>query len=182
MPSFTVVNVRRNADRKFSRLGKMAAVLLAASLEALAEGSQPPRRRIVVSIPDRKLVVVEDGVVLRVFPVAVGAAATPTPGGVYSVIDRIPQPTWYAPHRVVPPGTTNPLGTRWIGLSRKGYGIHGTNNPHSIGRRASHGCIRLRNAHVERLFEMVAVGDQVEFLDQPAPDQEQLFASIAGGR
>jgi lipoprotein-anchoring transpeptidase ErfK/SrfK len=118
----------------------------------------------------------------------VGAAATPTPGGVYAVIDRIPRPTWYGPHRVVPPGRANPLGTRWIGLSRKGYGIHGTNNPRSIGRRASHGCIRLRNADVEQLFEMVAVGDVVEFLDQPGPEQERLFAeaplsaSIQGGQ
>ena len=67
---------------------------------------------------------------------------------------------------VIPPGKANPLGTRWIGLSRKGYGIHGTNNPRSIGRRASHGCIRMRNRDVEELFEMVAVGDRVEISER----------------
>jgi lipoprotein-anchoring transpeptidase ErfK/SrfK len=63
---------------------------------------------------------------------------------------------------VVPPGKGNPLGTRWIGISKKGYGIHGTNSPKSIGRAASLGCIRLRNEDVEELFEMVSVGDAVE--------------------
>jgi lipoprotein-anchoring transpeptidase ErfK/SrfK len=69
---------------------------------------------------------------------------------------------------VVPPGKWNPLGTRWLGLSRKGYGIHGTNAPKSIGKAASHGCIRLRNSDIEELFDLVSVGDAVELVGEPA--------------
>ncbi|MCP5120636.1 MAG: L,D-transpeptidase, partial [bacterium] len=60
-------------------------------------------------------------------------------------------------------GKDNPLGTRWLGVSKPHYGIHGTNLPESIGKRASGGCIRLHNAHVEELFELVEIGDTVEF-------------------
>src|ERR1035438_4060710 len=82
--------------------------------------------------------------------------------GRFTVAARLTHPTWYGPGKVVPPGKSNPLGPRWIGLSRKGYGIHGTSNPRSIGRPASHGCIRMRNSDVEELFGLVAVGDPVE--------------------
>jgi hypothetical protein len=60
-------------------------------------------------------------------------------------------------------------------LSRKGYGIHGTNRPDSIGRNASHGCIRMRNREVEELFKMVTVGDQVELSDERTPEIARLF-------
>jgi len=157
---------------------KVALALMAAAIESLAESEQRPRRRIVVSIPDCKLAVVEDGRVVKVFATAVGAAKTPTPAGSFVVVQRIPHPTWYGPRRVVAPGKANPLGTRWIGLSRKGYGIHGTNNPRSIGRRASHGCVRLRNADVEELFDLVAVGDQVELHEQLTPELEGIFRPV----
>jgi lipoprotein-anchoring transpeptidase ErfK/SrfK len=70
---------------------------------------------------------------------------------------------------VVPPGPSNPLGTRWLGLSVKGFGIHGTNVPQSIGKNASHGCIRMRNSDVEELFELVQVGDAVEIYNESNP-------------
>src|ERR1035438_2477989 len=88
---------------------------------------------------------------------------------------RIADPTWYTRGKIVPPGKRNPLGTRWLGLSRKGYGIHGTNRPDSIGRNASHGCIRMRNREVEELFKMVTVGDQVELSDERTPEIARLF-------
>ena len=66
-------------------------------------------------------------------------------------MQRLIDPTWYAKGRIVPPGKTNPLGTRWLGLSSKGYGIHGTSSPGSIGRAASHGCIRMRNREILRM-------------------------------
>lgn len=133
------------------------ALLLLASVQALAEDKHAARR-IVVSIPDRKLVLWEGETVVRVYDVAVGKPATPSPEGSYEVVTRIPHPTWYHSGKVVGPGKSNPLGTRWLGLSIKGYGIHGTNLPRSIGRRASHGCIRMRNADVEDLFDLVTVG------------------------
>ena len=165
------------------------SILLMAAVEALAQEEmlRSRGRRIVVSIPDRKLALLQDGRVLKVYPAAVGAPATPSPTGACQVVVRISNPTWYGPGTVVPPGKANPLGTRWIGLSRKGYGIHGTNNPRSIGRRASHGCIRMRNADVEQLYEMVATGDVVELHGERTPELAQIFgepqlvASAAAG-
>ncbi len=121
-----------------------------------------PIRRIVVSIADRKLALIENDQVVKTYDAAVGAPVSPSPAGTFAVVARLPHPTWYTKGKVVPPSPRNPLGTRWIGLSAKGYGIHGTSNPRSIGRNVSHGCIRMRNADVEDLFERVSVGDVVE--------------------
>jgi lipoprotein-anchoring transpeptidase ErfK/SrfK len=74
-------------------------------------------------------------------------------------------------------GKSNPVGTRWIGLSVKGYGIHGTNAPKSIGHAASHGCIRLRNQDVEKLYTMLRVSDVVEIRGQ----RDQEVARVFGG-
>ncbi len=152
------------------------AALVVAAGEALAQERQAARR-IVVSIPDRKLALVEDGRAVKIYPVAVGAAATPSPAGSYTVTGRLTHPAWYGPHKVVPPGKSNPLGPRWIGLSRKGYGIHGTSNPRSIGHAASHGCIRMRNADVEELFGLVAVGDAVELAAAPTDEVVRIFGA-----
>jgi lipoprotein-anchoring transpeptidase ErfK/SrfK len=133
-------------------------------------------RRLIVSIPDRQLVVVENEQVVEVFAVAVGAAATPSPIGTFTIVNRVTNPTYYHPGKVVPFGPRNPLGTRWIGLSQKGYGIHGTDAPQSVGYAKSHGCIRLRNADVERLFERVRAGDVVELHGERTPEIERYFA------
>ena len=77
------------------------------------------------------------------------------------------------------PGAGNPLGTRWIGLNEKGYGIHGTDRPGSIGSAASHGCIRLRNEDVEQLFERVRAGDVVELHAERSDAVVQLFGGGA---
>jgi lipoprotein-anchoring transpeptidase ErfK/SrfK len=122
-------------------------------------------RRLVVSIPDRKLAVVENNQVVEVFAVAVGAPDSPSPAGTFTIVNRVANPTYYHPGKVIAPGPQNPIGTRWIGLNQKGYGIHGTDQPSSIGYAKSHGCIRLRNADVERLFERVRPGDVVEIVN-----------------
>ena len=120
-------------------------------------------RRVIVSIPDRRLALVEeDGRVLKTWRVAVGTADSPSPTGDFTVISRVTDPTYYHDGDVVPPGDDNPIGPRWIGLSQPHYAIHGTNAPRSIGRAASHGCIRMRNDEVKELFAMVHVGDSVE--------------------
>lgn len=158
----------------------MAAVLLAAA-EAMAQdsadGGRRPLRRIVVSIPDRKAALLEDGRVLRIYPVAVGAPVSPSPTGTFRIVHRVPNPAWYRPGKIVPPGGNNPLGTRWLGLSLKSYGIHGTNRPASIGRRASHGCIRMKNHDVEDLFERVETGDVVELHGERDTDVVQIFGA-----
>lgn len=117
----------------------------------------------------RLTIVRRDGV--RAFPVAVGQIAYPTPTGAFSVVDKQRNPTWYPPDSrwaaglgPVPPGAGNPLGTRWMGLSSPGIGIHGTPSPGSIGSRASHGCIRMYIRDAERLFELLDIGTPVTIL------------------
>jgi L,D-transpeptidase catalytic domain len=122
----------------------------------------PSQCQIIVSLVDRKLMLLENGRLSKVYPVAVGTRNTPSPEGQFTVVSRVTSPTWYHRGKVVPPGSSNPLGTRWIGLSLKGYGIHGTNAPSSIGHAASHGCIRMRRSDLEELFRTIRPGDAVE--------------------
>lgn len=133
---------------------------------AAARGEAQERQRIVISISERKLTLIECGEVVKTYEIAVGKPSTPSPRGEFTVISRIKNPTWYGPGgQIAPPGKGNPVGTRWIGLSKKGYGIHGTNQPDSIGKAASHGCIRMRNRDVEELFERIMPGTAVELTD-----------------
>ena len=154
-------------------LAMTAAAVLLARASAAADGA--PTRRIVVSIPDRKLALIENDQIVVVYPVAVGAPVSPSPVGTFSIVNRVSNPTYYKPGKVVGPGASNPIGTRWIGLSVKGFGIHGTDNPRSIGHAKSHGCIRLRNQDVERLFERVRPGDVVELHAERTAEISQLF-------
>jgi hypothetical protein len=66
-----------------------------------------------------------------------------------------------------------------MSLGYKGYGVHGTNYPESVGHAASHGCIRLRNHDVEELFELVHVGDEVDLIAEPTPEESSLFNEVA---
>ena len=135
------------------------------------------KRQVVVSLPDRKLVVMENGAVLRVFSVAVGAGVSPSPTGEFEIVSRLTDPTYYHSGVVIPAGADNPLGPRWVGFNKKGYGIHGTNAPGSIGKAASHGCIRMRNRDIMQFFAMVSVGDTVEIHGQ----RDEQIAEIFGG-
>ena len=137
------------------------------------------RRTIVVSVPDRKLALIENEQVVKVYNVAVGADGSPSPNGTFRISQRLTNPTYYHPHVVIPPGPDNPLGTRWIGLGLKGFGIHGTNAPRSIGRAASHGCIRMRRADLEQLFEAVRPGDVVEIHAERDAQVMAVFGSPA---
>jgi lipoprotein-anchoring transpeptidase ErfK/SrfK len=161
---------------------KLMAVLAIAAFdlragEAAHVANTSERRRIVVSIPDRKLVLFEGDRVLRVYDVAVGKPSTPTPQGKFAIINRVPNPAWYGPSVTVAPGKNNPLGSRWMGLSAKGYGIHGTNVPSSIGKAASHGCVRMRQQDLEELFEMVAVGTTVELQGESSESLTRILAA-----
>ena len=151
---------------------KLLAILATAATEVFAEDTT---RRLIVSIPDRKIVLIEDGQVVKVYPIAVGKKSTPSPNGNFHIASRVVKPAWYQPGQMVEPGPANPLGTRWMGLGYKGYGIHGTNMPNSIGKAASHGCIRMRNHDVEELFELVQIGDPVELVTAVNADLAKLF-------
>ena len=140
----------------------LAALILFTSSELLGEDRRSKADRILISIPDRTLSLMVDGQVVGTYDVAVGKPSTPTPEGEYRVVARLVNPTYFGHTAVVAPGPNNPLGTRWMGLSAKGYGIHGTNAPASIGKAASHGCIRMRQADLEEVFELVDIGTPVE--------------------
>jgi lipoprotein-anchoring transpeptidase ErfK/SrfK len=109
---------------------------------------------------------------VRTFSVATGQAIYPTPAGLWQIVDMQRNPWWYPPVqdewakglKPVPPGPSNPLGTRWMGLNAPGVGIHGTDAPASIGYSASHGCIRMQVPDAEWLFENVHVGTPVVIL------------------
>ena len=164
-------NSKRMAKAKW-----IVAVLLMVTADALAQ-KQQPARQVLVSIPDRKLAVLEDGRVLKVFAVAVGADDSPSPDGEFQIINRLTNPTYYYPGKVIPAGPDNPLGSRWIGLNLKGYGIHGTNAPRSIGKAASHGCIRMAKRDLEQFFEMARVGDTVAIRAEADEQTAQIFGS-----
>jgi lipoprotein-anchoring transpeptidase ErfK/SrfK len=136
-------------------------------------------RLIVVSLEDRRLALVEDGAVKKLYRVAVGREATPSPTGTFTIVERVENPTYYHEGVVVPPGSGNPVGARWMGLSVKGYGIHGTNAPRSIGKAASHGCIRMRQRDLEELFDEVRIGDTVEIVGERNEETVAIFGEPA---
>jgi lipoprotein-anchoring transpeptidase ErfK/SrfK len=136
-------------------------------------------RRMVVSLEDRRLALLEDGQVKQVYPVAVGKDSTPSPTGTFTIVERVENPTYYHEGKFVPPGPGNPVGTRWMGLSKAGYGIHGTNAPRSIGKAASHGCIRMARPDLEKLFAEVRTGDTVEIVGARDEETVALFGEPA---
>jgi lipoprotein-anchoring transpeptidase ErfK/SrfK len=109
---------------------------------------------------------------MRKFGVATGQAVYPTPTGTFSIVDMQLNPWWRPPDspwakglEPIPPGPGNPLGTRWMGLSAPGVGIHGTPDDASIGYSASHGCIRMHIPDAEWLFHHVKLGTPVVITD-----------------
>ena len=121
--------------------------------------------QIVIDIGDLRLYLYRDGKLIKSYSVATGQAAYPTPTGSYVVTSKQMNPTWFPPNsdwakdaKPIPPGVDNPLGTRWIGTSAPGVGIHGTPDDSSIGSYASHGCIRMHIWEVEELYEYVVIG------------------------
>jgi len=104
----------------------------------------------------------------KTFRVATGQSIYPTPLGRFDILVKWRNPWWYPPNsrwaqgqKPIPPGPNNPLGTRWMGLSAPGVGIHGTPNPASIGYSVSHGCIRMYISDAEWLFNVVDLGTTV---------------------
>jgi lipoprotein-anchoring transpeptidase ErfK/SrfK len=104
----------------------------------------------------------------RFFAVATGQSQYPTPLGRFTIVVKWRNPWWYPPNspwaqgqKPIPPGPNNPLGTRWMGLSAPGVGIHGTPSDASIGYSVSHGCIRMHIPQAEWLFNHVEIGTTV---------------------
>jgi lipoprotein-anchoring transpeptidase ErfK/SrfK len=106
--------------------------------------------------------------VVRQFAVATGQTVYPTPLGRFQIVVKWKNPWWYPPNspwakgeKPTPPGPGNPLGTRWMGISSPGVGIHGTPQDGSIGYSLSHGCVRMHIPQAEWLFDHVEVGTPV---------------------
>ncbi|MGE5559161.1 MAG: L,D-transpeptidase [Bacillota bacterium] len=143
------------------------ALVLSSSRAARGESHN---LRILINIPAYEMKVIQDGELRYTFPVAVGKPSEPTPVGFFHIACVVSNPTWYPQHdhrKPVPPGPKNPLGRWWLGLSAKGYGIHGNNNESSIGRSVSKGCIRMYNRHIEELVKVVQPGTPVEIVYRP---------------
>jgi len=163
----------------------LAMTTLGAALQTSTSRAAAPKtpafaqasvRWIIVSLPDRKLALLKDGKVLRIYRVAVGKESTPSPAGEFRIANRVSNPTYYHKGQVIPAGENNPVGSRWMGLSAKSYGIHGTNQPKSIGKAASTGCIRMGKEDLEELFALVEVGDAVQIV----AERDEQIAEIFG--
>lgn len=101
-----------------------------------------------ISVSKRKLTLYHNGKLVKIFPIAVGKMLTGTPTGDFVIVNR----------QLNPGG---PFGVMWLSLSKQGYGIHGTNDPSSIGKAVSHGCVRMYNRDVLQLAHMVSNGTRV---------------------
>jgi len=98
-----------------------------------------------VSISKHQLKLFDGKKLLKTYPIATGKILFPTPQGTYNIINKQPNPG-------------GPFGVLWMGLSKPHYGIHGTNNPASIGKNVSHGCIRMYNQDILELSSLVPIG------------------------
>jgi lipoprotein-anchoring transpeptidase ErfK/SrfK len=176
------------AKKTTSLLGTLIAVLTMGGTSAglqvstSADSLKTPElakvtvRRVVVSLSDRKLALLRDGQLVKIYRVAIGRASTPSPVGEFKIVNRVANPAYYHSGQVIPAGKNNPVGSRWMGLSANSYGIHGTNQPSSIGKAASTGCIRMGRRDLEELFTLVEVGDAVEI----RAERDERIAAIFG--
>ncbi|MGE6752147.1 L,D-transpeptidase [Rossellomorea sp. NPDC071047] len=143
----------------------LAIILFASPIWPLGRNPLPGDPFIIVNKESNQLAFIDDGKVQHTFPVATGKTTTLTPEGLFNVTVKAKNP--YYRKKNIPGGDPrNPLGSRWIGFDAEGtdgriYGIHGTNQPSSIGKYISNGCIRMHNKHVEYLFDQVPVGTKV---------------------
>jgi len=120
---------------------------------------------IVVDKSQNTLLLKTGDIVFKSYTVATGSNNS-TPVGTFKIIEKIPNPPWYKPGAVIPAGSPeNILGTRWLGLTKEGYGIHGTTDPKSLGNQVTAGCVRMANQDVEELYSVVPVGVEVTIVD-----------------
>ena len=127
-------------------------------------GAAHAEKKIMINLASRALSLYDGNQKIGLYPLGVGKVSTPTPIGYYKILNKEIDPPWIDPsdpEHEVPSGANNPLGYRWMQIYGN-YGIHGTNRPDSIGYYVSNGCIRMREADVEELFDKVEVGTPVE--------------------
>ncbi len=135
-----------------------------------------PREGIVINIPEQRMYFYQKGVLVDTYPIGVFRDGFSTPIGSTRIVRKTVDPTWYPTKSsreehpelpaAVPSGPDNPLGSRAMYLGWARYIIHGTNKPYGVGRRVSHGCIRMQPQDVEALYDMAPVGTRVHTLSQ----------------
>jgi lipoprotein-anchoring transpeptidase ErfK/SrfK len=147
-------------------------------IEDLKEGFAQPNpafanRKIFIDTKDRFLLIYDDKQLVAEFPITPGSSTLPAPMGLWKILGIATFPVFRHDEGVLqhgqkssvfynlPPGPNNPVGILWMGLNKPHVGIHGTNNPETIGRAASHGCIRTANWDAARVKELVTVNNAV---------------------
>jgi L,D-transpeptidase ErfK/SrfK len=174
-PVLTHARPGRSLVKFATRMRIRAAILsgarstILAPLKTIAAKAANAQPIIVIHRGSNRLYLYNGTHFVRVFPVATGQPAWPTPLGHFQIVVKQVNPWWYPPTndswaagaKPVPPGPGNPLGTRWMGLSAPGVGIHGTSEPWSIGHSESHGCIRMQIPAAEWLYTRVQIGTPV---------------------
>jgi len=121
---------------------------------------------VVVNKAQNTLTLKSNGEVFKVYNVSTGKDTSITPSGDFKVVNKLVNPVWYTANEAIPAGDPrNILGTRWLGLDKSGYGIHGTTQPQSIGKSVTAGCVRMYNREVEELFDILPVGTEVTIVE-----------------
>jgi len=170
-----VLGRKLDRDKAFADITQQLAYAKRTTIVLKVKLTQPPITPatigpvIVIKRGSNKLTLYSGMKKVRTFTVATGQNIYPTPLGRFQIVVKWKNPWWYPPTndawakglKPVPPGPNNPLGTRWMGLSAPGVGIHGTDEPASIGYSLSHGCIRMLVPQAEWLFDHVNVGTPV---------------------
>jgi lipoprotein-anchoring transpeptidase ErfK/SrfK len=173
---------RLNRDKDLEKLkpGDTVTVpnVVPFQIEKLSEGFVPPNpafanRRIIIDTVERTLEIREKNTLIYEFPITPGSTKLPAPKGIWKILGIATMP-WFRHDEGVlnfgvrtedyfnlPPGPNNPVGILWMGLNKPGIGIHGANNPETIGRAGSHGCIRTANWDAAKIKDLVTVGDVV---------------------
>jgi len=173
-PVMSSKNTVHNSDSESSQTKERHALSGSSPISLQPPVSGDDSRLIVISVSDRRLALLEDGKLVKIYRIAVGTRWTPSPEGEFTIINHAVDPVYRHNGKEILPGKNNPLGDRWMGLSLKGYGIHGTNVASSIGKAISHGCFRMARQDVEDLYSHVKVGDRVII----RRDRDQWIAKI----
>ncbi|HEY7746868.1 MAG TPA: L,D-transpeptidase family protein [Desulfuromonadales bacterium] len=139
-----------------------------------------PQTGITVNLAELRLYLVWEEVGLqrvRIYPIGIGDEGWETPEGTFSVLRKVEQPVWNPPEAIrqerpelplrVPPGPDNPLGDYWLAFTPQGHGLHGTHKPYGVGRRVSHGCLRLYPEDIRDLYDRAEVGTPVRIVYKP---------------
>lgn len=157
----------------------LSILLLVLALPSFALRGLHSDYELLLNVPTKKLLLFNNGTLVKEYPVGVGKSLTPTPLGDFKIVRRINRPAWVNPYRqskVIPPGKFNPIGSFWLGfaMNRKNqeYGFHATTDLNSVGKASTHGCVRMYPKHIEELFNLVTLGTPVHVIYNPIEVKE----------